>query len=369
MKALAISHKGFEKECSDEIKELIKTKTSIKPQAIIFTIKNLNELCKVCYQSQSSTRILLLLDSFTFKTINNIKKQIKQQVEKQSLKDWLKKRTFVVRCLRLGEHKFSSHDLEAEIGEIIFEKYKNKVNLENPDITFYIFINNNQCYFGIDFCGFDLSKRDYKIFNHPTSLNGAFAFCMLRYANHKPKDILLDPFCGCGTIPIEATLYAAKKSSNFFRKDKLAFNKLHKYSFKDKENKKKFSIVGSDQSLSCLKASQKNAQIADIHKSLKFTRIDIEWLDTKFKKAEIDLIITHPPYISRTKTKKDIEKLYNEFFYQVEYILNNKGRIILLTKDINLIQQSAEKNKFKLTDSKEVWHGKERFEIVKLEKV
>ena len=77
----------------------------------------------------------------------------------------------------------------------------------------------------------------------------------------------------------------------------------------------------------------------------------------KIKKGQIDKIITNPPALSKNKNPKDVEKLYNEFFYQAEFVLNKKGKIVLITNEnsLELLKKAAEKNKFKTKEKREVY--------------
>ena len=70
--------------------------------------------------------------------------------------------------------------------------------------------------------------------------------------------------------------------------------------------------------------------------------------------------------LSKNKNEKDIEKLYNEFFYQAEFILNDKSKIVLITNvnSLGLLKKAAEKNKFKITEKRNVMHGKEEKVVV-----
>ena len=75
--------------------------------------------------------------------------------------------------------------------------------------------------------------------------------------------------------------------------------------------------------------------------------------------------------LSQNKNPKDIEKLYNEFFYQAEFILNDKGKIVLVTNDksLEMLRKAAEKNKFRFDKEKTVYSRKEILRIITLGKI
>ena len=180
---------------------------------------------------------------------------------------------------------------------------------------------------------------------------------MLRIADYKKDEILLDPFTGSGTIPIEAALFSSNISVNHFRKDRFAFSKLKCFNdmdFDDFFNKidktktiaKKPMINAFDAQFRYVDATKKNAKIANVDKIINFSRMEIEWLETKTDENSIDKIVTNPPAISKHTNPKDIEKLYNEFFYQVEFILKKKGKIAVIARSHEELKKAATKYKF-----------------------
>jgi tRNA (guanine6-N2)-methyltransferase len=363
MKGILITNKGIEDIAAKEVTELLKLKSKpeIKETAVMFEVKKLENLCLLCYRAQSAARVLLLLDELNItedleETLEIIEKSILKL--KKELEKWLKNKSFKVECKRIGEHNFNSIDLSKEIGELIYEAISNKkVDTHNPDIVIYVYVYNNSCYLGIDFSGFDLSKREYKIFNHPESLKGNIAYALVRLTEYNKKDVLLDTYCKSGNIPIEAAIYATGFPLNFYRKEFL-FQKFIKFDF-EKENKKmkndKLGINGFDAFMGNTTASKKNAKIAGVEKYINFARADVEWLDTKFDEGKVDKIVTKLPETSKNKNRKDIEKIYKEFFYQIDFVLNKKGRMVLITKDRDILEQ--EKGKFKIVEERIIYSG------------
>ena len=96
-----------------EVKELIKANGKVGSQVVVFDIKNKLDLCKLCYLGQSFVKVLFLFDSFKFKDLDEIIKR----TDKIKLKEWLKD-SFRVKCVRIGSHSFSSHDVEKKVVEL-----------------------------------------------------------------------------------------------------------------------------------------------------------------------------------------------------------------------------------------------------------
>ena len=147
----------------------------------------------------------------------------------------------------------------------------------------------------------------------------------------------------------------------------MKIKELKNYNFDklDKEIKldKKQNILAYDSQLRNISAAKKNAKIAGIQKQIGFARMDIEWLDTKLNKESVDKIITNPPVITEIN-KKNMEKLYKEFFYQCNFILKKNGKIVLITKNSESVKNIALKNKFKIEKEVKIEVGKENLDIL-----
>lgn len=371
MQAIAITNPGIESIAEKEIVELIRPKiTGTEESVVFFRPKQLTDLCILCYKAQSLSKVMLLKDMITFKH----KEEIFDAVKKIDFSDFIRKGlNFKVKCMHTGEYDFTGIEIEEGIGAEI----KGDVDLEKPDIIVFAYINRNRCYIGIDFSGTDLSKRQYRIFNLKESLKATVAYSLLRIADYKKKDFLLDPFCGSGVIPIEAALFGSNFPVNYFTKNNFLFLKFDcfkktdfdKFFGKiDRKIKKKsnLKIYGYESMLGYVKASQKNAKIAGINKSITIRRVDIDWLDTKVDKTNVDKIVTCPPQMTE-RNKGTIEKLYKEFFYQAEFVLKKKGIIVIVSESENtkkMIEKYAGQFKFRISKEIKIMQGKKQISAI-----
>ncbi len=373
MKGLAITSKGVEETASLEIKELINADCRIEECCVVFEFKKFDELCLLCYKSQSADRILYLLGEFEF---DDFFENFKKFINEAEFGEWPdRNKKFRVECIRLGMHNFKSVDVEKKAAELITKKLKSKnlkIDLKDYEIIFFAYVVNNRCYFGIDFAGFELNKRQYKIFLHPNSLRGTIAYSLVRESGFQKKEVMLDPFSRDGVIPIEAAFYANDFPVNYYKKDRFAFLKLKLgigfdkfFQAADKKIKKnKAKIYGSDHMFKYVDFSKKNAKIAGMDKLINFSRIELEWLDIKFKKESIDRVIANPP----VSKNADLDKIYNEFFYQCSYILKKKGIVALISTLPELAKKHAEKHGFAVSKEKEVWSGAQLLKIIVFKK-
>ena len=376
MKGIAITHRGTEEIAFLEIKELINAKTEIKESLVIFDFSDFEELCILCYKTQSVKKVLYLLGSFK---INDLFKQIKEKLTQIDYKKWFDKKTsFRVSCEHI-DNDLNHEEIVKDVGALIInniktkQRFSPKVNLDDPDVVFYLYIYKDFCYIGTDISGRDLSKRDYRIFSSRNSIKGTIAYALLRFGNYKVGEILLDPFCRSGEIVIEAGLYASDFPVNYYYKENFAFYKLKPFlklnikKLLEEQDRKilksNSKIYGYDFNQKYIMQAKRNAKIAGIQKIVTITRQDIEWVDLKQKEKNVDKIITYPPQPSKIVGEKKIAKIYQEFFYQAEYILKDNGLVVVLSKSLKLLEEQAKKYKFILKDKKEIWMGQQRMYV------
>ncbi|MBI2545639.1 hypothetical protein HYV81_00480 [Candidatus Woesearchaeota archaeon] len=370
MQGLAVTHKGMEDIAAQEIKELIGANAEIREQAVLFTIKKLEELALLCYKAQSVIRVMLLLAETA--SIN----ELGTALEHTDIKEWLHNKSFAVRCLK-QELDEPTPEIEGRIGEIALNevkkrKIKAKVSLKEPDVTLFCYITKNACFLGIDFAGFDLSKRYYKIFQHPDTLKGTIAYGLVRLSGYKPGEILVDPFSGSGIIPIEAACFAYKYPVQYYSKDRFAFLKFTRFDFSriDKEIQKpaKATIFGLDHNVRYVEVAKKNATVAGINKYVSFSRVAVEWHDTKLKEHSVDVLVGNPPSSSKLVAVKDIKKLYDELFYQADFVISDNGRIVLASRDAELAIASAVKHGFKAVLQRDIYMGQQMLKVILFER-
>lgn len=126
--------------------------------------------------------------------------------------------SFAVRIKRVKEHAphLSSVQLEAKLGRRILDKVPEaKVNLKAPDKTFFGVLTSGKLVFGLKLAEiapktFSERRPRKKPFFHPSAMPSKLARCMVNLAGAKAGSLLLDPFCGTGSILIEAALIGCR---------------------------------------------------------------------------------------------------------------------------------------------------------------
>ncbi len=364
MKGYLVTNPGIEDVALLEINELISCKGSVAaPGVVVFDAQDMKQIAKLCYLSQTAWDVGVFLCQAEFSSFNDIFTSLEKALP--PLSAWLPKgKTFAVAATKLHKHDFASQDAEKEVADAIHgwatKEYGSvSVNLSKPDVLFQAVVCEKQLFLGIDFAGFDLSKRDYKLFSAPLTLKGTVAYAMARYAGFDGKGVFLDPFCGSGPIPIEAAAFASGKSVRFHQKEKFQFLKYRVapevFSEFDKGIKKpSSSIYGFDFLHRHVDAAKRNAKVGEYLDYMTISRLDMYYLDTKFEESAVDCIATHPPYYSNATDMKKIDKLYEQFFFIGQDILKPGRRMVLFVPDVSRIRESAEKQHFVLDSVKKV---------------
>jgi len=241
--------------------------------------------------------------------------------------------SFAVRSERAGSHEYTSIDVARVVGEEIIksvEKTYGKrppVSLKNPSIVVKADVVFDMFYLGIELTG-DASRhrRGYRIYDHPASLKPTIAYAMLRISGAKDGEIILDPMCGGGTIPIEAAFLF--------------------------ENTVPICL---DRSRKHIKGAKLNAEAARVRR-IRFivgdaTRVH-EYIDTS-----VDKVVTNPPYGLRLGNPAQIHGLYKQFLLSVRKILSEHAILTMITPEYRFVEKISGETGFEIVSSRFVAHG------------
>lgn len=396
-KILIICNVGFEEETKLEIEEILSYEISpeIKQGILIFNVKSLDDLAKITYESQTAIKTFLLvgrtnddLDELSLAISDEKYRLFLEKPLKVFCKDVLTREELISSQKKDEDeedkskenlHKTKIIAFAEKLSKSVREKLglELKVSMNDFKTGLYLLQQLGETFLGVDFSGKELSKRDYRIFCHKNSLNATIASALVyfsganQYLNKKARKnplVILDPFCGSGTIPIEFALKFCKISPQHFEENKLAYKNFGinvKDLEKEIEENESVRIIGFDNMLPNIKASQKNAKIANINKFIEFSKVGTDWLDIKFSEKEVNMIVTDPPVVPKVGDEKEVLKSYKELFYQAEYILKKDGTVTIICQS-DRIKGFADK--FELVKEKEVFQGKQRMFVMQYKK-
>ena len=199
---------------------------------------------------------------------------------------------------------------------------------------------NDTCTISIDSSGDPLYKRGYKLAVTKAPLRENLAAAMVAFSGWDGINPLIDPFCGSGTIPIEAALIASQTppgiARNFSFTHWPVFDEAIYHSVKEnslKEIKVDHSkIFGYDRDAGAIDSSKENAARAGQKDTITFVQQSVSFLDSPSPQGTI---ITNPPYGIRISGNKDLRDLYSRF----GSILREKflgWKLTLLSPDVHL---------------------------------
>ncbi len=314
MKFVGICAQGLEDVAMEEIKEILNVTSKILiPGRVEFSADSVKELVG---KSQSLMKVY----------------EFKQKCKKvEDIKVFEVKSPFRVICSRKGENNLSSQAVEKDVGEMFFNDGA-KVDLENPETIVFVDIVGEEILVGIDLTPVLLSKRDYRIKVHNQSLNACVAYSLVRLSGYSEEKVLLDPFAKDGVIVIEALKY------------------------------KKGKVYAFDDMFPNIRKLEVNSKLAGLRKEVNVSRIEVEWLDTKFKEGEVDCVVSAVPFPSKNVKEKDVVKVYKELFHQLSFILKESGKAVFIAPTIKLLKEMNEK--LAVIDEREVLVGGQKYGVV-----
>ncbi len=380
-KVLVTTNRGLEDVTKEEIKEILGVEAKERPFGILgrvlFEIKDPLKVAEFTYVTKTSNRVILMLKHFKTKRTKEGLDIIYKETKDIDWSEWLdQNQTFAVRTERMGVHEYTSVDINSVVGQAIVDSikeskgYRQKVDLETPDVIIRVDVIGDDVFIGIDFVGPDsLLKRGYKVFNHPAGLKTTIANQMVRLSKWNKDRVLLDPMCGSGTIPIEAALNVTNTPGAYWRKDNLYFTKLKIFEgidwdewFEKIDEKRNLDvevkgILGFDKNLRYVRGAEMNSIRAGVRKLIKWARIDLEWLDVKMQEKSVDVIITNPPYGIKSAPLEEAEKAHRLLFYQADWVLNDNGIVVLISAKPEFVERWAKYYKFEKIHERTVYHG------------
>lgn len=218
---------------------------------------------------------------------------------------------------------FSVSDCQKIIKKAVVERLKLKYHLswfpesaETVQIRFSIL--KDRVSLCLDTSGVGLHKRGYRPAQNAAPLRETLAAAMVTLSRYRGRDDFVDPFCGSGTIPIEAALLALNRAPgldrHFAAMDWRALDQRiwpeEAEAARAKEFRGSYSILGSDIDPKSIAIARANAGRAGVQDIVRFEVADATRFD---RKTERGVIVTNPPYGERILEKEQAEALYRGF--------------------------------------------------------
>ncbi len=228
----------------------------------------------------------------------------------------------VVKAASIKSALFSPSDIQSIMKKAIVERLKQKYKVEwfketGADYPIRVTLLNDMVTVGLDTSGVSLQKRGYRKLTSKAPIAENLAAALLMLTPWNKDRVLVDPFCGCGTFPIEAALMATNTAPGMNRHftaenwGNLITASTWRDAFEEARDEVNLDIEtdikGYDIDNGIIEAARANARLAGVDKYIHFQQQDIKDLHQPKKYG---FIVTNPPYGERLEDKAALPALY-----------------------------------------------------------
>ncbi|WP_071126391.1 THUMP domain-containing class I SAM-dependent RNA methyltransferase [Peptoniphilus lacydonensis] len=268
---------------------------------------------------RTAERVLLLIDSFKAETFE----ELFDKVFEIRWWDYISESdNFIIQGRSRKSKLFSISDCQRITEKAIIEKLKMKYKVawfekSGPRVKVEVSLLNDIAEITMDTSGNGLHKRGYREVNYKAPLSETIAASLIKLSFWNKDRVLADPFCGSGTILIEAAMIEKNIAPGLMRDfDFENFKFLNPEIFKEEKKKcygeikydEKLEILASDVSHKAIQIARTNAEILGLDEDISFFQKDIRDLDLP---DDYGVLITNPPYGERIG-KEDVDELNRE---------------------------------------------------------
>lgn len=314
-------HFGLEAVLKREIYDLGYEITKVEDGRVTFEGDE-EAICRANIFLRTAERVMIQVGRFKATTFEELFQGIKnlpwEEYIPEDGKFWVKKASSI------NSKLFSPSDIQSIAKKAMVERMKQKYHKDwfKEDGATYpvrIFLLKDEVTVALDTSGESLHKRGYRTMTSKAPLTETLAASLILLTPWRKDRILVDPFCGSGTFPIEAAMIAANIAPGMNRDftaeewTNLIDRKLWYECVKEAEDMidttVKVDIQGYDIDGEVIKAARENAKRAGVDHMIHFQQRAVADLSHPKKYG---FIITNPPYGERLEDKADLPKLYTE---------------------------------------------------------
>ncbi len=305
---------GLEGLAGDELRRMGMENVRVENGRVLFS-GGPEALAKANLRLRTGERVLLILAQFPANTFE----ALFQGVYRAELERFLPAdAVFPVKGHCLNSQLMSVPDCQAIIKKAACKRLGEKYGLswlpETGDLYPLQFsIMHDQATLYLDTTGPGLHKRGYRAVGNDAPLRETLAAAMVQLAHYRGREFFWDPFCGSGTIPIEAALIAKNRAPGLHRRflaEKYPWAvgwEQARQEARDLEFSGKYRILGSDSDPKCVSLSIANARKAGVSDCVEFRDGDAVKMSLP---APEGILVCNPPYGQRMLEQKSAQMLY-----------------------------------------------------------
>ena len=338
---IAKTFQGLEEVLAQELIELGANDVQIGRRMVSFS-GDQEMMYRANFCLRTAVRVLKPISHFRARNADDVYKAVKE-IEWNEFLDL--DTSFVVDTTvystEFRNSKFVAYKVKDAIVDYFMEREGKRPNISvsNPDLRLNIHIAEESCTLSLDSSGESLHLRGYRTATVDAPINEVLAAALIKMSGWQFDCDLIDPFCGSGTILVEAALMARNIYPGVFRR-KFGFENWKDFNpellssiFDDDSNERTFEhrIIGADINLRAVEAAQANAKAAGVADLITVEQREIR----NFTQPESPaLLITNPPYGERLRPEdlSDIyrtlgEKLKREFQGGEAWVISSREEL------------------------------------------
>lgn len=212
--------------------------------------------------------------------------------------------TFSVTANFVGKRNYNTDEIKLAVADGVYNTYDWIYSADDSiaELNLRVFIEHETALVGVRLAQDALNKRPYKLAHLPGSLKPPVAAALVKLANLSPGQSLLDPFCGSGTILVEAALMGA-------------------------------AAQGGDSDAAAVEHARTNLKEAGVS-------LDVQQWDARklpLGDSSIDRIVSNLPWGRQVQVDSELQSLYRDSLAEMCRVLVPGGRIVILTGTPQLV--------------------------------
>lgn len=314
-------HFGLEAVLKRELMDLGLEITKVEDGKVSYTGDE-NTCARANMFLRTTERVLLKVAAFKAETFDDLFENTKKIPWEEYLP--MDAKFWVAKANSVNSKLFSPSDIQSIMKKAIVERMKLKYKQDwfeesGNSYPLRVTILKDEVTVCIDTSGESLHKRGYRKLTSKAPITETLAAALIMLTPWNKDRILVDPFCGSGTIPIEAALIGARIAPginrNFLAE---SWTGLHPGSSWEQARQEAKDLVRSDIMMTIqgydidgdiIKAARQNARLAGVDQLIHFQQKPLKELSSN---KRFGFIITNPPYGERLEEKQELPQLYKE---------------------------------------------------------
>lgn len=310
---------GLESVVAEEVKALGYSQVQVENGKVCFS-GDISAIARTNLWLRTADRVRLKIGEFKATTFD----ELFEKTKALPWADWITEdATFPVEGKSVKSTLYSVPDCQAIVKKAVVESLKKTYKTEwfeekGPMYKIEVALHKDIATLTIDTSGPGLHKRGYRGLIGTAPLKETMAAAMILLSRWKPDRVFMDPFCGSGTIPIEAALIGQNIAPGMNREfvseswpviPKPVWREARAETHDLARYDQKLEIIGTDVDDEILKIARRNAEEAGVDDQIHFQRMDVRDIRSKRKYG---YLICNPPYGERLGEWKQVSRMYGE---------------------------------------------------------